>query len=42
MTLPLLAILERPQHTPPQSALMVSVERLAWDSLAIDLGEAAQ
>ncbi len=41
VTLPLLAILERPQHTPPQSPLVVSVERLAWDSLAIDLGEPA-
>ena len=28
VTLPLLAILEKPQHTPPQSPLMVSVERL--------------
>ena len=33
VTLPLLAILEKPQHTPPQSPLVVSVERLAWDSL---------
>ena len=41
MTVPLLAILERPQHTPAQSALNVSVERLAWDSLSIDLGGAA-
>ena len=41
VTLPLLAILEKPQHTPPQSPLMVSVERLAWDSLAVDLGESA-
>ena len=41
VTLPLLAILERPQHTPQQSPLMVSVERLAWDSLAVDLGEPA-
>ncbi len=38
VSMPLVAILERPQHTPPQSALNVSVERLAWDSLAIDLG----
>ena len=41
VTFPLLAILERPQHTPAQSPLTVSVERLAWDSLAIDLGEPA-
>ena len=38
VTFPLLAILERPQHTPAQSPLNVSVERLSWDSLAIDLG----
>ena len=38
---PLLAILERPQHTPPQSPLNVSVERLSWDSLAIELGAPA-
>lgn len=30
ITLPILAILDKPQHTPPQSPLMVSVERLAW------------
>jgi len=41
VSMPLVAILERPQHTPPQSPLNVSVERLAWDSLAIDLGAAA-
>ena len=41
VTLPLLAILEKPQHTPQQSPLVVSVERLAWDSLAVDLGEPA-
>jgi hypothetical protein len=41
VTFPLLAILEKPQHTPPQSPLTVSVERLAWDSLAVDLGESA-
>ena len=39
VSIPLVAILERPQHTPPQSPLIVSVERLAWDSLAVDLGE---
>ena len=42
ITLPLLAILEKPQHTPPQSPLTVSVERLAWDSLAVDLAEPAR
>jgi hypothetical protein len=42
ITLPLLAILEKPQHTPPQSPLIVSVERVAWDSLAVDLGEPAR
>ena len=42
VTLPLVAILEKPQHTPPQSPLMVSVERLAWDSLVVDLRESAQ
>ncbi len=40
VNIPLIAILERAQRTPPQSHLMVSVERLAWDSLSIDLGEA--
>ncbi|MFI5457778.1 MAG: hypothetical protein ACHRXM_20235 [Isosphaerales bacterium] len=38
VSVPLVAILERPQHTPPQSPLNVGIERLAWDSLAIDLG----
>ena len=42
VTLPLVAILEKPQHTPPQSPLMVSVERLAWDSLAVDLRDSAR
>ena len=41
VTLPLLAILERPQHTPQQSPLMVKVERLAWDSLKVDLADPA-
>ena len=41
VTVPLLAIVERPQHTPALSPLTVSVERLSWDSLAIDLGGAA-
>jgi hypothetical protein len=39
VNVPLVAVLERPQHTPPQSRLTVSVERLAWDSLAVDLGD---
>lgn len=42
VTLPLLAIVEKPQHTPPQSHLLVSVERVAWDSLVVDLGDSAQ
>jgi hypothetical protein len=41
ISVPLLAILDRPQHTPPQSPLNIGVERLAWDSLAIDLDGAA-
>jgi len=40
VNIPIAAILERGQHTPAQSPLNVSVERLAWDSLAIDLGGA--
>ena len=41
--IPVAAILERPQHTPDQSSLIVSVERLPWDSLMVDLvGEAEQ
>ena len=40
--IPVLAILERPQHTPPQSPLTVSVERLPWDSLIVDLGQGAE
>ncbi len=40
--IPVLAILERPQHTPPQSPLTVSVERLPWDSLVVDLGQGAE
>ncbi len=42
IALPLAAVLERPQRTPPQSRLVVSVERLAWDSILIDLGESAR
>jgi len=40
--IPLAAVLERPQRTPPQSRLVVSVERLPWDSIMIDLGESAR
>jgi hypothetical protein len=40
--MPLAAVLERPQRTPPQSRLVVSVERLPWDSIVIDLGESAR
>ena len=40
--IPVLAILERPQHTPSQSPLTVSVERLPWDSLIVDLGQGAE
>ncbi len=40
--IPVAAILERPQHTPAQSPLTVSVERLPWDSLMIELGQGAE
>jgi hypothetical protein len=40
--MPLAAVLERSQHTPSQSPLSVSVERLPWDSLMIDLGQGAE
>ena len=40
--IPVLAILERPQHTPPQSPLTVNVERLTWDSLIVDMGPVAE
>jgi hypothetical protein len=38
VSMPLLAVVERPQHAPPQSALNVGIERLSWDSLGVDLG----
>jgi hypothetical protein len=41
VSLPLTAVLEKPQRTPPQAPLVVSVERLGWDSLVVDLGEQA-
>ena len=40
--IPVLAILERPQHTPSQSPMTVSVERLPWDSLIVDLGQGTE
>ena len=40
--IPILAVLERPQRTPPQSRLMVTLERLPWDSIVVDLGESAR
>ena len=40
--IPLAAVLERPQRTPPQSRLVVSVERVPWDSIVVDLGESAR
>jgi hypothetical protein len=40
--IPLAAVLERPQRTPPQSRLVVSVERLPWDSIVVDLGESGR
>jgi len=33
--------MDKVQHTPPQAPLVVSVERLGWDSLIVDLGEPA-
>jgi hypothetical protein len=38
---PLAAILERAYRTPATAPLTVSVERLAWDSLTVDLGSTA-
>src|SRR5208283_3468139 len=40
--IPVLAILERSQHTPSQSPMAVAVERLPWDSLMVDLGQGAE
>ena len=36
------AVLERPQRTPPQARLVVTLERLPWDSIVVDLGEPAR
>ncbi len=41
MSVPLAAVVDKAQHTPPQALLVVSVERLGWDSLIVDLGEPA-
>jgi hypothetical protein len=41
VNVPLVAILEKAQRTPPQSRLVVSVERLPWDSLAVDFRDPA-
>ena len=41
VSIPVAAVLERPQHTPAAAPLNVTVERLGWDSLAIDLGDSA-
>ena len=40
--IPLSAVLERPQRTPPQARLVVTLERLPWDSIVVDLGEPAR
>ena len=40
--MPVVSILERPQHTPDQSPLTLSVDRLPWDSLAIEMGQGAE
>ncbi len=41
VSMPLVAILEKAQHTPPQSRLSVNVERLPWDALLVDFGKPA-
>jgi hypothetical protein len=38
VSVPLAAIFERPQRTPAPAPLTVVVERLPWDSLALELG----
>ncbi|WP_165227121.1 hypothetical protein [Aquisphaera insulae] len=40
--IPVATILEKPQQGPAQAAVAVTVERLAWDSLMIDLGQGAE
>jgi hypothetical protein len=39
VNIPVAAVLERPQHTPQQAPLVVNVERLAWDSLSVEMGD---
>ena len=41
VNVPVVAVLERPQRTPASAPISVSVERLAWDSLDVDLGAPA-
>jgi hypothetical protein len=40
--LPLAAVLERPQRTPAQAPLSVSIERVPWDSLMVEFGSVAE
>ncbi len=41
VSVPVAAVLDRPQRTPMPAALTVGVERLAWDSLTLSLGGAS-
>ena len=41
VNVPVAALLDRPQRTPGPSTLTVAVERLAWDTLSVDLGASA-
>ncbi len=41
VSVPVAAILDRPQHNPETALLRVAVERLAWDALSVKLGESA-
>lgn len=41
VSVPVSAILDRPQHNPETAFLRVTVERLAWDALSVNLGEPA-
>ncbi len=41
VSVPLAAVLERPQRTPSPAPLTVAVERLAWDTLSVELGASA-
>lgn len=38
MRFPLASLLEGPQRTPPQSPVEITVERVPWDVIAVDLG----